>query len=233
MKLSREPSSSFKKPRLSDMGICDVTDVSNSSAVEISIKEESPPLMSRTEMSELGILDAGKSSTDFGQQAEILLEQEDVCETKIREMEEKALAYENERTFICERISELEEERNLAKSRIDNLQTDLENSRILVTKLAEQINAAKTVTTVDGSMNTSIAAEPMKVDGQMNTSIVLQSDTSMNTSATALASSEIITIESDTMSVASSLPPAIEVISSGMNTSTVKMEIMSKVLSFL
>ena len=72
MKLSREPSSSFKKPRLSDMGICDVTDVSDSSAVEISIKEDSHPLMSRTEMSELGILDAGKIPTDLSKQEGIL-----------------------------------------------------------------------------------------------------------------------------------------------------------------
>jgi len=239
MKINEEPSLSFKKPRLSDMGICDVTDVSNSSAVEISIKEESPPLMSRTEMSELGILDAGKCSTDFGQQAEILVEHEEVRETKIREMEEKALVYENERTFICERINELEDERNVAKNRIDNLQTDLDNSRILVKKLEEQINAKKTVkndacmntsftnrvTTVDGSMNTSLAADPMRVDGQMNTSIVQQSDMinkSMNTSVTAVTSSEILTIESETMSVESSLPPPIEVISSGMNTSTVR-----------
>ena len=178
-------------------------------------------------MSELGILDEAKSSADFEQQAEIPLEQEDVRETKIKEMEEKALAYESERTFICERISELEDERNLAKSQIDNLLTELENSRILVTKLEEQINATKTakndacmntsfanaVTTVDGSMNTSIAADIIKVDGEMNTSIVQQMNTSMNTSVRA---------ESETMSTASSLAPPFEVISSATNTSVVR-----------
>ena len=112
MTIKEDAPSSFKKPRLSDLGICDVTDVSDSSAVEISIKEESPPLLSRTEMWELGIADASsrKSSIDFGHQVEIPVQQEDARELKIKELEENALAYNSERAFICERITELEDE---------------------------------------------------------------------------------------------------------------------------
>ncbi len=77
--------------------------------------------------------------------------------------------------------------------------------------------------TVDGSMNTSIAAEPERVDGQMNTSIVQQSemtDAAMNTSIAPVADSEMNTMEPETMSLVTTLPKP-EVVSSCMNTSEV------------